>query len=1572
PLPPPYAATLDITRSRSPARKNEPLGLHVLHAPAEEQTVDVIFVHGLGGSSQLSWSWKRDLSYFWPKEWLSQEPDLQKARILTFGYNASFMSPTSDLFNISAFAKELLLQLKFGGGASETPGLGKVPIIFVVHSMGGLVVKKALILGYNDSQFKEILDAVRSVVFLATPHRGSGLAEILNRFLQVSFHAPKKYVGDLQRNSPGIEDINEQFRHHASRLQIVSFFETMPSSLGLTKTIVVEKDSAVLGYSEEISAPLDADHHTVCKFASPQDPNYITVRNVIRSMVQKFQVNRPRVPHKLSMSSLSHSSMRSALESSLGVHDPNAELSVLLDQYIDGSCDWILNEPGYQQWKTSDHRGPVVLQITGHAGSGKSVLASFLIHHLQQSESSVQYFFFRFDADPINKSIRQCLLSLAYQMATQNTSYGQRLRSLLHDRHSVAKADVRRLWQKAFIGLLGKSFGDDPIYWVIDAVDESDSAQLFLNLLPSLNEHQVPLRVILLTRPHTAARHFERLRVNLSDRFISASMATPKACLSLFIQDELNFTKWPGDPDFVGYITRSLLEKCRGNFLWLRLVLQSLAKCDYQHEATHALDETPDELADVYRRIQNNLSADMSPENRQLALRMLSWITSSERQLTLEEISEALQTSGQSQPMLHLEQSLIRLCGDLVTVDKLGVVSMVHHSAKEFLVRNKDIALHIDTSEAHTLLLMRCLNVLTDAKFRLRVKTEGCAGFIQYCCTYWSHHLAASDERFGLHLSSITAFLTSTNILSWIDAVCQMGQLRVLTTTAKNLNSFRDTKRKADADKAPTAQGAEEMEIVSAWANELIRVVGKFGHHLLQHPSAIYTLVPSFCPQESVMGQQFGSNSKANLSVTGLRNTSWDDCLASFSVGHECQPTMICCAESYFAIHTQDDTISLLFSSTFQVFRTYRHEEVIVASNFDQDYNTMVTCGSRTVKLWDIGTGSLIQVCSNPLEGRAVAVALSRDSTQITTVTASGQLRSRSVGVEEDWKPITKEIPVDGSLGSGEGTPCVVSFSPDGIKVAIAYRGRALGLWNAETGKLIGRCHRQGESTLGAGGFRPYPQRLTWNPVHEHIIGLYNDSKLFKWNPVDSHSEELESSVKALEVACSPDGRFIVTASPDGSLRVWQYDTLGLMYHLSCSSPVTDIAISSDGRRIYDLRDSFCNVWEPSSLIRLALADDRASETSSSRAASLSYSTNSEFVAAILEPITALEAASKTSAYCYSSDDGTLCLRLSPDTEPITVDCGYIGATRLAFDHGEARIACAEIEGTVSVWQMVAHNGPQLSKLTQYKSQNPVQQILFDHTDSKVIIRCTEWVTVFSIASTQAEAVRSLRDGPCHLVLQDDEENTLLAVYESKIVALRLSDLSPINSWHLKPYTAEVQGVAPAFSRRPSESHVISPQGVSLVVDSVFKCPNMAMFLVQTSHISEPSGRQIGFFMVNISKLAKDTGVTDIDTVPLPITVLHRIEIPLGWVTEGEVMGTRRVHHDQHSLAFLDQDFWVCSWSLGDVNGSRIRKHFFLPRDWINMESLELSTITTGGTFFCPRNGDVAVVTGGLRESWVD
>ena len=233
--------------SRSGSQVHDRLGLHLV-CDSVDPRGDIIFVHGLGGTERKTWSWNREVEHFWPS-WLADEEELSLHRVFTFGYNSNFKGAGTNL-NITDFAKDLLLQmLIFSGGSGEYGNdripIGRRKIFFVGHSMGGLVIKKAYILGKYDPEYAAMIVQVHGIVFLATPHRGAQYAKMLNNILSAAplGAPPKAYIADLDTRSTALQDINEQFRTACGNLALVSFFETLKTSFGVTKTLVrVESD----------------------------------------------------------------------------------------------------------------------------------------------------------------------------------------------------------------------------------------------------------------------------------------------------------------------------------------------------------------------------------------------------------------------------------------------------------------------------------------------------------------------------------------------------------------------------------------------------------------------------------------------------------------------------------------------------------------------------------------------------------------------------------------------------------------------------------------------------------------------------------------------------------------------------------------------------------------------------------------------------------------------------------------------------------------------------------------------------------------------------------------------------------------------------------------------------------------------------------------------------------------------------------------------------------------------------------------------------------------------------------
>lgn len=89
-----------------------PLGLTTLHDTGSGQTTiaDIVFVHGLNGGSQSTWSKGNDETNFWPKTWLPMDDAFCDVRIHSFGYSSGLSRES--ILNVRDFASSLLAAIK--------------------------------------------------------------------------------------------------------------------------------------------------------------------------------------------------------------------------------------------------------------------------------------------------------------------------------------------------------------------------------------------------------------------------------------------------------------------------------------------------------------------------------------------------------------------------------------------------------------------------------------------------------------------------------------------------------------------------------------------------------------------------------------------------------------------------------------------------------------------------------------------------------------------------------------------------------------------------------------------------------------------------------------------------------------------------------------------------------------------------------------------------------------------------------------------------------------------------------------------------------------------------------------------------------------------------------------------------------------------------------------------------------------------------------------------------------------------------------------------------------------------
>ncbi|OQE11853.1 hypothetical protein PENFLA_c071G06024 [Penicillium flavigenum] len=110
----------------------------------------------------------------WPRA-LPQK--LQQARILTWGYDAYFMSkPEVSSNGLVDHATNLLANLT---SDRESCNASSRPLIFVAHSLGGLVWKATILLSRDNPEtlFQSVFHALKGVVFMGTLHKGAWMAD---------------------------------------------------------------------------------------------------------------------------------------------------------------------------------------------------------------------------------------------------------------------------------------------------------------------------------------------------------------------------------------------------------------------------------------------------------------------------------------------------------------------------------------------------------------------------------------------------------------------------------------------------------------------------------------------------------------------------------------------------------------------------------------------------------------------------------------------------------------------------------------------------------------------------------------------------------------------------------------------------------------------------------------------------------------------------------------------------------------------------------------------------------------------------------------------------------------------------------------------------------------------------------------------------------------------------------------------------------------------------------------------------------------------------------------------------
>jgi hypothetical protein len=245
------------------------------------RVADVILVHGLDGDARTTWQEKDRPETFWPG-WLGE--DFPQAGVRSLDYESSSMAWRGDSMPLYDRANNVL-------NLFEQEGVGQRPIGFVCHSLGGLLIKQVL-RNAKDSKnaaWQAVMGQTRFIVFLSTPHSGSGMAnwiQYMGKVLRTSVS-----VKELKAHHPQLRQLNIWYRDHVADLGIKNFVyceeqKTGRTYFGLGGILVVDKTSADPGIPGVTPISLDEDHISICKPA--RDGKRSQVYHQVKRMTEEL------------------------------------------------------------------------------------------------------------------------------------------------------------------------------------------------------------------------------------------------------------------------------------------------------------------------------------------------------------------------------------------------------------------------------------------------------------------------------------------------------------------------------------------------------------------------------------------------------------------------------------------------------------------------------------------------------------------------------------------------------------------------------------------------------------------------------------------------------------------------------------------------------------------------------------------------------------------------------------------------------------------------------------------------------------------------------------------------------------------------------------------------------------------------------------------------------------------------------------------------------------------------------------------------------------------------------------
>ena len=578
-------------------------------------------------------------------------------------------------------------------------------------------------------------------------------------------------------------------------------------------------------------------------------------------------------------------------------------------------------------------------------------------------------------------------------------------------------------------------------------------------------------------------------------------------------------------------------------------------------------------------------------------------------------------------------------------------------------------------------------------------------------------------------------------------------------------------------------------------------------------------------------------------------------------------------------------------------------------------------------------------------------------------------------------------------------SPHNASFSADGMYLAISYRGANPVVWDVGGSRpdFIAQCnhreHRSSNHTFHHTR-NAYVVDFAWNPLTGHLLGVYFNGRVFRWNPIEDDFLLSQSEFKSQRVKCSVDGKLFVTGSGTGVLRIWHFEHFTPIYEMRYPLQLTDLELDRNEARIYDIREHHCNVWEPGSLLRALDSDDVLSETQSNMdSVRPSLASDAREDQAEFEPITACAVWGASAVYAKGNDAGQVTVSTFDEDVLLELEESYESIEQLAWGSDGSVLAHANLGREIKVHKIEVDVDTERptgnsKTLRSFSEKDEILQIVLNASGHRLMLITPLHVKVQELGGdTQPMVVPDVH--PKRWMTHPGDERLALGFGSGEVVISLWDDLTSRKTFAYEEFeeAASDQLQTPtrlSAIRRPSQAYPTSPSEIDQIVNKVPVSPSSTLVLIEVIGATKQRRQRTRCLLIDIKHLVKDSPATTVPVCSIPSKLAESLYVSLDFINPTPFLASQRRSSTQRrsvsgrqldlsTFAFVSTEFWVCSADIG--NGQRdedveIRRHFFLPRDWQNTEWLELAKVTPVGDFLCPRNGDIAVVSNGFSEEF--